>query len=94
MHNITAESLIQLVSLTVVFFFFSQHYNLFGEKYLHDNPKNAGGEGGEQLINKVLYGEAPPQCPTPLPFYIPFLTEKVLLFVYLLLTKWYPVHIP
>ena len=35
-----------------------------------------GGGGGE--LNKVLYGEAPSQGPTPYPqFYIPFLKEKV-----------------
>ena len=50
--------------------------------------------GGGALLNNVLYGEAPPQCPTPLPFYIPVLTEKALLLIYLLLAQWYPVHIP
>ena len=33
--------------------------------------------GGRDALNKVLYGEAPSRVPTPLPFYIPFLTEKV-----------------
>ena len=47
-----------------------------------------------QLVNNVRYGEAPPQGPTPVLLYIPFLTEKALLLVYLLLAKWYPVHIP
>ena len=29
------------------------------------------------LLDKVLYGEAPPRGPAPYPFNIPFLTEKV-----------------
>ena len=31
------------------------------------------------VLNKFLYGEAPPRGPTPLPFYIPFFTKEVLL---------------
>ena len=40
-----------------------------------------GGVGGGAL-NKVLYGEAPPPRPKPLPFYIPVLIEKVPLSYY------------
>ena len=46
MPNVTAESLIQLVSLTVVFNVITQHYSLFGEKHLHENPKMLEGRGG------------------------------------------------
>ena len=46
MHNVTAESLIQVVSLTVVFNVITQRYSLFGVKHLHDNPKMLEGRGG------------------------------------------------
>ena len=36
-------------------------------------------EASSGVLNEFLYWEAPPQGPTPLPFYIPFFTEKVLL---------------
>ena len=33
--------------------------------------------GGGGVLNKFLYEEAPPVCPTPYPFYIPFFAKKV-----------------
>ena len=51
-----------------------------------------GGGGGHYSI--MFYMGRLPSGPIPLPFYTRFLTEKVLLLVYLLLAKWYPVHIP
>ena len=37
-----------------------------------------GSGGGGGTLNKVLYGEAPSQGPSPYPqFFIPFLKEKV-----------------
>ena len=44
------------------------------------------------LLNKVLYGEAPPRGPNPNP-YIPFLREKVPL-SYTFRRKFSPFHIP
>ena len=46
------------------------------------------------VLNKVLHGEAPSRGPTPYPFYIPFLTEKVPL-SYTLHWKMVPLsHVP
>ena len=50
-------------------------------------------EGGGGALNKVLCVEAPPRGPKPLPFYIPFLIEKVSL-SYTFRRKFYPFHIP
>ena len=33
---------------------------------------------GEPVLNKSLFGEAPPRGPTPYPIFIPFSTKKVL----------------
>ena len=41
------------------------------------------------VLNKVLYEEAPPPRSNSLPFYIPFLTEKVPL-RYTFYRQWYP----
>ena len=59
---------------------------------MHDNPKMLEGRGGHYSIMFCM-GRLP-SGPIPLPFYTRFLTEKVPLLVYLLLAKWYPVHIP
>ena len=45
--------------------------------------------GGGGVLNKSLYGEAPPRGPTPYPF-CTILAEKVPLFIYLLLKKGTP----
>ena len=44
---------------------------------------------GEGVLNKALYGEAPPRCPTPYPFIYHF-GRKGTPFIYLLLTKGTP----
>ena len=49
--------------------------------------------GGGGVHNKVLYGEAPPRGPTPYPFIYHF-GRKSTPFIYLLLKKRYPFHIP
>ena len=46
----------------------------------------AAGGGGEGLLNKVLFGEAPPRGPKPYPLYTIF-ERKGTTFVYLLLTS-------
>ena len=45
------------------------------------------------LLNKVLYGKAPPRGPNLYPFYIPFLIEKVPL-SYTFHRKLYPSSMP
>ena len=50
------------------------------------------GGGGHYSI--MFYMGRLTSGPIPLPFCTRFLTEKVPLLVYLLLAKWYPVHIP
>ena len=53
----------------------------------------SGGGWGEGTQQNFIYrGSA--LRPNPLPFYKPFLTEKVPLYVYLTLKKWYPFYIP
>ena len=51
------------------------------------------GEGGGGVLNKVLYREALPRGPTPYPFTYHF-GRKDTPFIYLLLKKRYPFHIP
>ena len=50
-----------------------------------------GGGGAGWVVNKFLYGEAPPEV-QPLPFYIPFFTKKVPLRI-TSVDKWYPFYI-
>ena len=38
--------------------------------------KETSPRGGGGVLNKVLYGKAAPNVPTPLPFYKSLLTEK------------------
>ena len=45
-------------------------------KILHEHCFHWPG-GGSGVLAKVLYGEAFPGCPTPYPYYMPFITEKV-----------------
>ena len=49
--------------------------------------------GGGGVLKNVLYGEAPPQGPNPLPFYIPFF-QKRHRFRIPFIGKRYPFHIP
>ena len=58
-----------------------------------ENSISSGGGGGVGALNKVLYGEAPPQGPNPYHFINHFLIEKVPL-SYTFHRKWYPFHIP
>ena len=60
---------------------------------------NTSADGGQHnltpvgVLKKVLYGEAPPRGPTPYPFIYHFF-RKITPFVYFLLKKRHPFHIP
>ena len=49
-----------------------------------------GGEEGRRLLNKCLYGEAPPRLVQPLTLLYNIIHEKGTPFVYLLLTNGTP----
>ena len=55
-------------------------------------PKAPGGRGAG-VLNKCLYGEAPPRGPTPYPFIYHF-SRKRYPFRIPSIDKWYPFHIP
>ena len=43
-------------------------------------------------LSGLIHGEALPKCPTPLSFYLPFLTSYPLYIPSI--DKWYPFHTP
>ena len=47
----------------------------------------------QEVLNKCLYGEAPPRGPTPYPFIYHF-SQKRYPFRIPSIDKWYPFHIP
>ena len=49
--------------------------------------------GGGGVLNKFLFGEAPPRGSTPYPFVYHFFTKKVPL-SHTFCLKWYPFHVP
>ena len=61
---------------------------------LPQNWGGGGGGGGGQLLDKVLYGEAPPRDPTPYPFIYHFRQKRYPFHLYLLLTDGAPFTIP
>ena len=73
-------------------FVFFNRRNCNKTRELSDNKSRRGGWGGG-VLNKFLYGEAPPWGPTPYSFICHF-SQKRYPFRFPSIDKWYPFHIP
>ena len=86
LHALQTAALVSLSSVN----------NLHGHRrHILQSRENCLGQGAPArgVLNKCLYGEAPPRGPTPYPFIYHF-SRKRYPFRIPSIDKWYPFHIP